>query len=171
MADPIYLLEFVIQMYDYNDWANRRYLAVAVGLPPGQLFHDYAQSWGSVYKVLAHVLNSEWIWLQRWQGVSPKAFPAEADSPTVDALRLRWSNHEGEMRRFIATQTPSSLMRDVPYTTTKGVSYTLKLWQMMVHVCNHGTHHRGELAAMFAMQGIPHPEEDWLLYFLERSGQ
>jgi uncharacterized damage-inducible protein DinB len=36
----------------------------------------------------------------------------------------------------------------------------------MAHLSNHGTYHRGELAAMFAMMNAPHPEEDWYLYYL-----
>jgi uncharacterized damage-inducible protein DinB len=39
------------------------------------------------------------------------------------------------------------------------------LWQLLGHVANHGTHHRGELAAMFAMMEAPHPEEDWYFFF------
>jgi uncharacterized damage-inducible protein DinB len=41
----------------------------------------------------------------------------------------------------------------------------------MAHLANHGTHHRGELAAMFAMLAAPHPEDDWLIYLLSQSGQ
>jgi uncharacterized damage-inducible protein DinB len=41
----------------------------------------------------------------------------------------------------------------------------------MVHVVNHGTHHRGELAAIYASMGIPHPEEEVNQYFLFQSGQ
>jgi uncharacterized damage-inducible protein DinB len=41
----------------------------------------------------------------------------------------------------------------------------------MGHLANHGTHHRGELAAMFALLEAAHPEEDWYLYFLGKSGQ
>ncbi|MGH2521990.1 MAG: DinB family protein [Anaerolineales bacterium] len=37
----------------------------------------------------------------------------------------------------------------------------------MLHVANHGTHHRGELAAMLALLNAPHPEDDLLDYFIE----
>jgi uncharacterized damage-inducible protein DinB len=92
-------------------------------------------------------------------------FPGLAD------LTARWAGHEQEMRAFIAAQTPQSMLREVVYTTTLGQTYRLPLWQMMVHVANHGTHHRGELAAMFALLDMAHSEEDWLHYFLHQSGQ
>jgi uncharacterized damage-inducible protein DinB len=45
------------------------------------------------------------------------------------------------------------------------------LYQMLMHVANHETHHRGELAAMFALMNVPHPEEEVIQYFLNSSGQ
>ena len=78
---------------------------------------------------------------------------------------------EKNMRGFIAEQTEESLQRSVTYTNPKGETFTLPLWQMMVQPPNHNTHHRGELAAMFALMNIAHPEEEIVQYFLVKSGQ
>lgn len=136
-----------------------------------QYTRDHAHSWGSVQNLLLHIMNAEWIWLRRWQGESPRTFPPESEFPTVSALRNRWMEIEVEMRDFVAEQTEGSLHQKVAYTTTLGESREQELWQMMAHVPNHGTHHRGELAAMFAALGIQHQEDDWLYYFLERGRQ
>jgi uncharacterized damage-inducible protein DinB len=78
---------------------------------------------------------------------------------------------EKNMRAFIAGQTEESLLRDVTFTNPKGETFTLPLWQMVVQPPNHNTHHRGELAAMFALMNVPHPEEEIVQYFLVKSGQ
>jgi uncharacterized damage-inducible protein DinB len=117
------------------------------------------------------MMSAEWIWLRRWQGESPKAMLAPQDFPTLEALYANWSEVEAELQAFVAAQTEESLLRTVAYTNTKGRMYALPLWQLMAHLANHGTHHRGELAAMFALLDAPHPEEDWYLYFLSKSGQ
>jgi uncharacterized damage-inducible protein DinB len=78
---------------------------------------------------------------------------------------------EKNMRGFIAGQTEQSLVSDVSYTNPKGETFTLPLWQMVVQPPNHNTHHRGELAAMFALMDVPHPEEEVVQYFLNKSGQ
>ena len=169
--EQLSFLIYLTQLYDYNYWANQRSLSVAAGLSEEKLFRDHAQGWGNVHHTLVHIMSAEWIWLQRWQGQSPRSHLPWEDYPTVEALRNRWAALEDEMRRFVAAQTPGSLQRGVTYANTKGIAYTLELWQLMVHVANHGTHHCGELAAMFALMDVPHPEEDWYFYFLERSGQ
>ncbi|MGD9093963.1 MAG: DinB family protein, partial [Anaerolineales bacterium] len=56
-------------------------------------------------------------------------------------------------------------------TNTIGNTYQLLTWQILAHVVNHNTHHRGELAAMFSAMGAPHHEDDWIQYFLDTSGQ
>ncbi|HLB46153.1 MAG TPA: DinB family protein [Anaerolineales bacterium] len=39
----------------------------------------------------------------------------------------------------------------------------------MLHLANHGTHHRGELAAMLALMDVPHPEDDLILYARQKQ--
>jgi uncharacterized damage-inducible protein DinB len=75
------------------------------------------------------------------------------------------------MRAFVAAQTVQSLEEVITYTNTRGETLHLRLWQMMAHLPNHGTHHRGELAGMLTSMKIPHPEDDFVYYFLEKSGQ
>lgn len=162
---------YLQRLYDYNYWANHRILKTAEALTDEQRDRVQGHSWGSVHAVLLHVMNAEWIWLSRWKGESPSEFPTAQDYPTVPALKKRWADLEAEMRAFVAEQTDQSLQREVVYTNMAGKTYRLILWQMMVHVPNHGTHHRGELAAMFAALQVSHPEDDWLHYFLELSAQ
>jgi uncharacterized damage-inducible protein DinB len=171
MSTDLALPEYLAVLYDYNYWANHRMLDVAATLTHEQLFRQQGHSWGSVQGVLVHIRNAEWIWLHRWNGESPRSFPGVEQFPAVTDLRQDWAILEQQMRDFVAAQTRQSLQQKITYTTTSGQIYTLDLWQMMVHVANHGTHHRGELAAMFALMEVPHPEDEWQHYFLIKSGQ
>jgi len=162
--------QYLETLYNYNYWANKRYLAVAESLTEEQLFRRQGHSWDSVQAVLVHMMSSERMWPQRWRGetgtfLDPKDFPAAV------SIREAWVGIEQNMRAFIAEQTEPSLLREITYTNPKGETFTLPLWQMIVQPPNHNTHHRGELAAMFALMNIPHPEEEIVQYFLVKSGQ
>ena len=164
------LKDYLQHLYEYNYWANKRYLFVAETLTEEQLFRKQGHSWDSIQAVLVHMMSSERMWPQRWRGetgtfLDPKDFPSAA------FIREYWLDVEKNMRAIIAEQTEVSLRREVTYTNPKGETFTLPLWQMMVQPPNHNTHHRGELAAMFALMNIPHPEEEIVQYFLVRSGQ
>ncbi len=164
------LKNYLIELYDYNYWANKCYLAVAETLAEEQLFRKQGHSWDSVHAVFVHMMSSERMWPQRWRGERGEFLNAK-DFPTVASIREYWVDVEKNMRAFIAEQTAGSLIKEVSYTNPKGETFTLPLWQMVVQPPNHNTHHRGELAAMFALMDVSHPEEEVIQYFLDKSGQ
>ena len=75
------------------------------------------------------------------------------------------------MMAYIESQTEESLQSEITYSNFSGETFRVPLYQMLMHVANHETHHRGELAAMFALMDVPHPEEEVIQYFLNSSGQ
>jgi len=162
--------QYLEQLYDYNYWANKRYLTVAETLTEKQLFHKQGHSWDSVQAVFVHMMSSERMWRQRWRGEKGEFLDAK-DFRTAASIREYWVEVEKNMRDYLAEQTEESLLREVTFTNPKGETFTLPLWQMMAHIPNHNTHHRGELAAMFTLMNVPHPEEEVVQYFLIQSGQ
>ena len=164
------LTEYLQELYDYNYWANKRYLTVAETLTEEQLFRKQGHSWDSIHSVFVHMMSSERMWPARWRG-EQSSFLDPKDFPTIASVREYWVDVEKNMRGFISEQTEDSLLREVTYTNPKGETYSLPLWQMVVQPPNHNTHHRGELAAMFALMEVPHPEEEIVQYFLIKSGQ
>jgi len=164
------LKNYLTELYEYNYWANKRYLAVAETLTAEQLFRKQGHSWDSVQAIFVHMLSSERMWQQRWRG-ERGTFLDPQDFPTAASIREYWVAVEKNMRNFIAEQTELSLMNNITYTNPKGKTFTLPLWQMVIQPPNHNTHHRGELAAMFALMNIPHPEEEVVQYYLIKSGQ
>ncbi len=163
--------EYLNQVFDYVYWANHRYFAVAESLTEEQLHKVQGHSWGDVHAMLVHMMSSEWVWLQRWSGTSPKAHLNRDDFPTLASVRERWSQVEAEMRAFINRQTEESLQAKITYSNFRGETFHVPLYQMLMHVANHDTHHRGELAGMFALMNVPHPEDEAIQYFLNLSGQ
>ena len=162
---------YLIELYEYNYWANKRYLAVAETLNEEQLFRKQGHSWDSVHATLMHMMNSENWWLQRWNGIPTRPAFTRQEFPAFASIRDHWRGLEADVRAYIASQTDESLSRMVTYKNPQGETFTLPLWNMMVHLPNHNTHHRGELAAMFALMNIPHPEEEVVQYFIIKSGQ
>jgi uncharacterized damage-inducible protein DinB len=156
-------------VYDYHYWMNAQMLAACEALTPEQWNRPLGHSWGNVHGLLAHMLAAEVIWLKRWQGESPRSLRQPEEFPTLEDLRRAWAELELEVRAFVAGCDDARLARDFSYTNTRGQAFSLPLGPVMLHVANHGTHHRGELVAMLAMLDVPHPEDD-LLRYLQAAG-
>src|ERR1044071_4914292 len=93
--------EYIRVLIDYYYWARDRILASADSLPEEQLTRPLASSFGSVLDTLIHMHFAEWIWYQRWQGVSPTAGPDKTMLTSVAALRDAWRPLETQIRAFV----------------------------------------------------------------------
>lgn len=156
-------------LYDYNEWANSRLLAACETLTPEQWSKPAGHSWGSVHGMLVHIFAAEVIWLSRWNGVSPTTLRKPEEFPAWSDLQLAWHDHNGHLRSFVGALTDTLLKSDIHFKDTKGNEYAFPLGVLMMHLANHGTHHRGELAATLAMLDAPHPEDDLILYYRETN--
>lgn len=156
--------------YEYNRWANARVLDAVSKLTPEQFTRDLQSSHRSVRDTLAHILAAEWIWHKRWKGVSPKALLTPTDFPTVESLGARWAKVEGDYVEFINGITDESLAEVITYTNTKGEEWAYPLGQMLQHVMNHSSYHRGQVVTMLRQLGAEVTPVDLLVFMDVKAG-
>ena len=164
-------LNNVRQLYDYNRWADRRILTVASTLASDDFIRPMGNSFSSVRDTLAHILSGEWIWLERWQGRSPKALLDAATFPTLQSLESRWKTVEHDQTHFIEALTPQRLSEELAYINQKGQPYSYPLWQQLVHVVNHSSYHRGQVTTLLRQLGTEAVTTDFLVYYDEKQGR
>ena len=156
-------------LFEYNNWANGKILDAVSQLSPEQFLKDLHSSHRSVRDTLSHILAAEWIWLERWKGVSPNALLSPGDFPTVESLETRWAVVEGDYAEFIKGVTDGSLATVIAYTNTRGEEYAYPLEHMLQHVMNHSSYHRGQLTTMLRQLGAQVTPVD-LLVFMDVKG-
>lgn len=158
-------LERIRALYDFNRWANGEVLETAGKLTPEQFTRDLHGSFPSVRETLVHIMGAEWIWLERWRGNSPKALLSAAEFPTVSAIANRWAEIERAQRKFVDGLTEDSLVQAVSYVNLKGDPYEYPLWQMLQHLVNHSTYHRGQITTMLRQLGARPVATDLLVFY------
>ena len=164
------MLELLHTLFDYNSWATERILSAADKVSDGQFLAPASSSWGGLRGTLVHLMSAEWVWRSRWQGASPTAHLRAEDFPSVPALRVRWREEETAMREFVAKLTEPDLARTIKYTQMRGGVGAEPLWQLMIHVVNHGTQHRSEVAALLTEYGQSPGDLDFIVFVRERQG-
>ena len=163
-------IEDIRLLFDYGYQANARVLDTAAQLTPDQ-FTQPVFKIGSVHRTLVHQMSAEWVWRSRLQeGVSPTAPLNAAAFPSLDALRARWATEEAAMRGYLAGLGDEDLDRAVHYTTTTGKPWSDTLGPLLLHIVNHGTQHRSEVAAILTELGHSPGDLDLLLYLRQRQG-
>jgi uncharacterized damage-inducible protein DinB len=155
----------------YGSWAHARVLDAAAGLSPAQLVATDAGGYGSVRDTLVHITAADWLYLERWRGRSPTTLWDPADFPDITTIRARWAAVAAETRAFVGGLTEDDLARVVAYVNFQGETWAYPLWQQLLHQANHGTQHRGEVAAALTRFGHSPGWLDLLVYLDEQTGR
>ncbi len=183
-------LQDIRNLYAYNRWAADRLYAALEALSLEQFTATIPSSFPSVRETLFHILAAEWIWMKRWTGESPRATVPNPNVslkswnglrsgpvPTVEELsmlaQLRAFGDEVDQKRetFLAGLSAEMLQSPLPFTDMAGAPHSEPLVQMLQHVVNHGTYHRGQIVTMLRHLGASTPSLDMLYFYRERNQQ
>jgi uncharacterized damage-inducible protein DinB len=162
-------LEDVHSLYAYNSWANHRVLEACAPLDAAKFAQDLHSSFPSVRDTLRHIMLAEWLWLERWLGRSP-GFPAD-EFADLASMRSRWQEIEADLNAFIRKLSAADLGRIVEYKNTKGHAFANPMWQMLQHLVNHGTYHRGQITTMLRQLGATPVTTDLIAFYREQAGR
>jgi uncharacterized damage-inducible protein DinB len=162
-------LNDISRLFDYTDYANGLALDAAEKLTEEQRRHDFKISHASIHGTLVHMAGAEWIWLERWKGVSHSQIWTSDDFADVATLRSRWLEIEAGRRQLLENLTEEILLQDLSYKNIKGEPFTLPLAEQMQHVVNHSTLHRGQVVGMIRQLGLQPPAVDLVYYLIAQK--
>jgi uncharacterized damage-inducible protein DinB len=156
------------RLLEYTVWANHRVMRVAATLATDDFKRDLGSSHGGVRGTLAHMMGAEWIWLERFKGVSPTRGIDESEFPDIVALRDRWTLIEEHRADWFRSLRPSECAAPVSFRTLAGVPYDTPLWQLLQHMANHASYHRGQVITLLRQLGARVASTDMLFWDRER---
>ena len=157
------------RLLEYTVWANHRVMRVAATLEVDDFKRDLRSSHGGVRGTLTHMMGAEWIWLERFKGLSPTRGLDESEFPDIVALRDRWTLIEEHRADWFRSLRDQDLAAAVSFKTLAGVAYETPLWQLLQHVANHATYHRGQVIALMRQLGARVVGTDLLFWDRERA--
>ena len=160
--------EALLTLLDYHYWARDRMLEAVARIPPLAFHRDLGNSFGSIRGTLVHLVSAEWIWCSRWEGQGPSAHLAPEDFGTVQDIRVRWEEEEARIRGFVHGLGADGIRREFEYGPLEGGSTRSVFWQMLQHVVNHASYHRGQVTTMLRQLGAePPPSQDLIMFYRE----
>jgi uncharacterized damage-inducible protein DinB len=161
-------------LFEYDRWANQRVIQTVAKLAPEQFTRDLGGSFCSVRDTMIHIIGGEWIWLQYWKAKSLDVrFVADLQKrrdllsapeaySTIEAVQAKWFEVEKEQIEFVEGTTDESLESLLPFRTIH-----VRLSQLMQHVANHSTYHRGQISLMMRQLGAEPAATDFHVFLAE----
>lgn len=152
--------------YDYHFAENRtiwdRYV---MSLSADQFTQPANYSHGSVRDQVVHLMNVDEVWFSELRGVEPSDPPPSTSVDDRADIRAHWDSIEHKMRAYLA-----ELRDDMLFTTPieePDEDKDLIVWQVLIHVVNHGTDHRAQLLRLLNDLGVKTTSQDYIFYVYE----
>lgn len=147
----------------YSAWASKRLLDFAAGVPEADLRREIPNSHGGILKTFQHIFYADRVWLARLEQAPVMPGLDPAPGPSVADLDRSWWPLLDRLTAYAAAEDPAARLT---FRLHSGAVHTLERGQIIRHVVNHATYHRGQVAAMLRQSGHTPPSTDLLYYEL-----
>jgi uncharacterized damage-inducible protein DinB len=149
--------------YDYHFTENRKtWDSYVTQLSHEQFTQDVAYSHGSVRDQIVHLMSVDDVWFSELRGVEPSELLPPADFDDRESIRAHWDSVEQSMRDYLAGLQDDMLF-DKPIGEPEE-DKDLVVWQVLLHVVNHGTDHRAQLLRLLNDLGVATTSQDYIFY-------
>lgn len=149
--------------YEYHFTENRKiWDSYIASLTYEQFTQDVDYSHGSVREQIIHLMSVDEVWFSELQGVEPSESLPSTNIDDRESVRNHWDDIEKRMRNYLAELRDESLF-EKPIKEPEE-DKDLIVWQVLLHVVNHGTDHRAQLLRLLNDLGVKTESQDYIFY-------
>jgi uncharacterized damage-inducible protein DinB len=160
-----------VMMAKYNAWANARLFRMAGALQDELYRKEVGAFFKSLHGTLNHLLAADRIWMRRLTGVGDHPDKLDAilfeDLPSLHAARVE---EDGRIIGFVQGLEEPAFEEVLEYRTLNGTPQRQRRREILAHLFNHETHHRGQAHAILTVLGVAEPDPLDLLIMLREQG-
>lgn len=152
----------------YNTWANARLYDACGALSGEDYFAERGAFFGSIHGTLNHIMVGDRAWMGRLEGVASGVKSLdESLFGDFDALRAARADEDGRIVGYVDGLTAEGLGQDLHYKSVAGDPFVTPVHQVLAHVFNHQTHHRGQVHDLLSQTEAAPPPLDLIYYLRE----
>jgi len=144
-------------LFEYNFHTNQKILKVILENPSAP---------ADCIKLMSHIINAQQVWLGR---LAPE-YPATVgiwDIYATEDLENKLVADNENWTNYLKTAMEEDILKIIPYKNSKGDPFQNRVMDILYHVINHGTHHRGQISLLLRQTGIAPPVTDYIAYMRE----
>jgi uncharacterized damage-inducible protein DinB len=157
--------ELLKQYAAYNIWANKLLTDVVLQLPEEKQYAEIPSSYKSLYQTVLHLWDAESIWWQRLKLKEKIIVPSENFKDSFKELVDELIQQSKYWNEWINNASDLSVDHVFQYQTFQGEFFKQPTWQMLLHVFNHATYHRGQLINILRQHGVEKlPDTDFIIW-------
>jgi len=163
--------ELLVQFATYNVWATQKLIDAILLLPEEKHMVEIPSSFSSFYKTIFHMWDAESIWWQRMKLHEKIIRPSENFKGSMKDVSNGLLQQSNQWLEWVSQASEPAIDHVFQYHTAKSEQFKQPIYQMLLHVFNHGTYHRGQLVNMLRQLGVEKvPATDFILWSRNKKG-
>lgn len=157
--------ELLQQLSAYNIWANDLLLESIKNLPVELHEKEVPSSFNSLLKTILHMWNAETVWWQRMKLQERITGPMEDFKGDIFDAIEGLKHQDRQWNEWIKNAQEHHLQHVFQYQNFNREQFKQPIYQMLIHIFNHGTYHRGQLVTILRQLGIEKiPQTDFIVW-------
>ncbi|HEX6193906.1 MAG TPA: DinB family protein [Chitinophagaceae bacterium] len=157
--------ELLKQLAAYNIWANQKIFEVILALPAEKQTASLQSSFKSLHLTILHMWDAESVWWQRMKLHERFVMPSENFNGTTEDVINGLMSQNRLWSAWVENTSDHVLDHVCQYKNNRKEQVKMPLYQMLTHVLNHGTYHRGQLITMLRQLEIDKlPQTDFSVW-------
>jgi uncharacterized damage-inducible protein DinB len=160
------LQQLLLGHIGYSGWATGQILNACSPLDSDQLDLDCGASHTSILRTLRHIHDGERVWLRRLEEVdNDRLPPGPAPERSFEYLVESWPVLREGYRHWLEAASDLDLTEEILTILPDGAEFRVPRLQIILHVINHTSYHRGQIVTMLRALGVQPPNTDLTCYY------
>lgn len=151
--------KYFLKLYQYNAWANARVL---------NSLQQQNVSDEKICSLMGHIVAAQFLWLHRIKGLPP---PDVKLWGSYTLAQLKTMAEEAGKKWLDFVESQDDFNREMSYTNYVGEPYTNNVEMIMIHLVNHSSYHRAQIALLLRQKGLEPINTDFITYDRVITGQ
>lgn len=155
---------YFIELAQYNIWANQKMINWLSQISEEQWSQKLIGSFDSIEATAIHTAGAEKVWLERLNNQAQPFLNLSFKGNKNDLIEI-WKNASENLKNYVSEISEEELQEIFSYKNLKGEPLSRVKYQVIAHVFNHSTYHRGQLVNYLRQVGFTNVETTDLIYF------
>jgi uncharacterized damage-inducible protein DinB len=150
---------YFLKLYQYNAWANKRVIDILTR----QNVSD-----AKILTLMGHIVAAQFLWLHRIKGLPPAQVKLWGEYSLEKVTSM--AEEAGQLwLEFVNAN--EDFNRELTYHNYVGDPYTNNVESIMIHLVNHCSYHRAQIAMLLRQKGFEPINTDFITYDRVLRGQ
>jgi uncharacterized damage-inducible protein DinB len=150
--------EHFVILFNYNNWANEKSIKSLIKIEGKN---------EKAFQIMSHIIDAQINWFKRINDPA-KASQDFWNKYSIEDMRGLSYKSSKEWLKLIESLSEDGFKNKIKYQNSKGLEFTNSIAQILTHVTNHSSYHRGQIALLLRSNWASPPVTDYIVYERER---